>query len=229
MRQFYAYVHARPDGRIFYVGKGHGARSKNLVGRNMYHRNVVDKHGAENILVGEITCSSEEIAFELERGLIKCLKRAGVKLTNMTDGGEGTSGYQHTEKAKELCRIAASGKNNFFYGKKRPNHSTLLTGRKRPDHAERMRRYFAENISTFTMRGKKHSPETITKMKSHGGKVGARASTLFKGVAKPASQKAKMSEAATGHVWLHKDGKRTHCKEEKAVVLEKDGWKRGQK
>jgi len=109
---FYAYVHARPDttdsSGVFYVGKGVGSRYRPLPARNRHHGFVLDKHGVENILVGKFECSSEEIAFELERGLIKCLRRAGVSLTNMTDGGEGSSGYVMTQEAKDKLAIRAA-------------------------------------------------------------------------------------------------------------------------
>jgi len=99
---FYAYVHARPDttdsSGVFYVGKGRGKRFRALPARNRYHGFVLAKHGAENVLTSKIECSSDDIAFELERGLIKCLRRAGAELTNMTDGGDGTSGHVVTEE-----------------------------------------------------------------------------------------------------------------------------------
>jgi len=101
---YYAYVHARPDtsdaSGVFYVGKGMGGRSRPLPARNKHHGHVVVKHGAENILIGKLECSDEGVAFDLERGLIKCLQRMGVALTNQTDGGEGASGYSHSEEAK---------------------------------------------------------------------------------------------------------------------------------
>jgi hypothetical protein len=88
---YFAYVHAKPDTRdalgIFYVGKGKGIRDKDLSVRNRHHGFVLSKHGKENILVGKIECSSESSAFDLERGLIKCLRRMQVNLTNVTDGG----------------------------------------------------------------------------------------------------------------------------------------------
>ena len=87
----FAYMHCKPNGIPFYVGKGALRRAKNLSERNPYHQSVVSKYGKENILIGKMECSSEKIAFELEKGLIKCLKSSGVKLTNFTDGGEGTS------------------------------------------------------------------------------------------------------------------------------------------
>lgn len=84
----FAYVHCKPDGTVFYVGKGALRRVKNLRERNEYHRRVVAKYGKDNILIGMLECSSDAIALELERGIIKCLKRSGVRLTNCTDGGE---------------------------------------------------------------------------------------------------------------------------------------------
>lgn len=101
MNTFYAYVHARPDASIFYVGKGTGKRAYRLRGRSSYHQNVINKHGAENILIGKMECSSEEAAFELEKGLIKCLRRMGCELTNKTDGGDGVSGMVHTAETKQ--------------------------------------------------------------------------------------------------------------------------------
>lgn len=101
---FYAYVHARPDttdaSGVFYVGKGMGDRFNPLPVRNRYHGFVLGKHGAENILTGKLDCSSEAIAFDLERGLIKCLRRMGVNLTNMTDGGDGASGVIVSEETR---------------------------------------------------------------------------------------------------------------------------------
>lgn len=103
MQTFYAYVHARPgtitaDG-IFYVGKGTLERTVKLKRpHNPYHSCILTKRGIKNILVGKLECSTEEVAFELEKGLIKCLKRSGVKLANMSDGGEGNAGVMKGRK-----------------------------------------------------------------------------------------------------------------------------------
>lgn len=121
----FAYVHCRPDGSVFYVGKGTHKRMRLFAQRNKYHKNVVKKYGRDNILMGKLECSSNEIAFDLERGLIKCLKRMGANLTNMSDGGEGieagnlpwNTGKELTDEHKEKCRVANSGENNPFYGK----------------------------------------------------------------------------------------------------------------
>lgn len=107
----YAYIHARPgtveQHGIFYVGKGRKDRYKALPARNRFHGFVLDKHGAENILIGKIECSDPDTAFELEKGLIKCLKRSGVVLTNMTDGGDGPNGFVMPLEAREKIAIHA--------------------------------------------------------------------------------------------------------------------------
>lgn len=85
----FAYIHCKPDGTPFYVGKGALRRAKYLGERNYYHQAIVNKYGRENILVGMLPCSSNETAYELERGLIKRLRLMGVSLANFTAGGDG--------------------------------------------------------------------------------------------------------------------------------------------
>ena len=108
---FYAYVHARPNtadaSGVFYAGKGLERRARSVVRDNRYHTNIVAKYGKSNILVGKFECSSEDIAFELEKGLIKCLRRMGVTLANVTDGGEGNSGLKLSEEARRKVGEAA--------------------------------------------------------------------------------------------------------------------------
>ena len=88
----FGYIHCKPDGTPFYVGKGIARRANSTGNRNIHYNNTVAKYGKDNILKGKIPCSSEKIAFALEEGIIKCFKRMGVKLTNMTNGGDGGFG-----------------------------------------------------------------------------------------------------------------------------------------
>lgn len=101
MSQVCAYVHCKPNGEVFYVGKGKLARAKDILKgkRNKWYTRTIAKYGAESIGIGIMECSSEAIAFDLEKGIIKCLKAMGVKLTNMTDGGEGKSGCPNSPEA----------------------------------------------------------------------------------------------------------------------------------
>ncbi len=109
-----AYVHARPGTAnafgIFYVGKGSSKRARGLSvsQRSTWHGRVVQKYGASNILVGVFPCSTEAVAFDLERGLIKCLRRMGVSLVNATEGGEGASGAKRTEETRKKMSVAIS-------------------------------------------------------------------------------------------------------------------------
>ena len=97
---FYVYTHARPDGSVFYVGKGHGRRAWDLAPsrRSRHHRNIVNKHGLQAILVDVIPCETEAAAFTLEREMIARLKAEGVGVLNRTEGGEGCSGRPVTQR-----------------------------------------------------------------------------------------------------------------------------------
>lgn len=117
-KPFYVYVHRRAtDGRIFYVGKGKGDRIKSMSRSNPHWKNIANKHGFTYQIV--MRCNSEECAFSIEKALIKHYGRE--TLCNMTDGGEGVSGYAHTVESK----LKMSGP--------RPNTNQWLKGKKMPD------------------------------------------------------------------------------------------------
>ena len=101
----FAYIHCKPDGIPFYVGKGALRRANYLGERNSYHQAVVNKYGRANVLVGMLECSTSAIAYELEKGLIKCLRSSGIQLTNFTDGGDG--GLNPTPETRKKLSEAA--------------------------------------------------------------------------------------------------------------------------
>jgi hypothetical protein len=92
---FYTYAHYTPQGRLFYIGKGQGGRSHSFYGRNILWNEVVTKFGNPDV---EILASwdTEEEAFSHEVLLISCFRDMGYKLANLTDGGEGFSGFKRT-------------------------------------------------------------------------------------------------------------------------------------
>lgn len=107
---FYAYIHCKPDGTPFYVGKGNDARvSKKKRNHNRHHLSILNKYGEENVLVGKLECSTEGIAFDLERGLIKRLRKMGIDIVNLTDGGEGASGSVRSPETREKMSAAQRG------------------------------------------------------------------------------------------------------------------------
>ena len=118
---FYVYTHSKPDGTIFYVGKGKEKRCCVFGGRNSYHKNIVAKYGKENILVIKVLENLTEIeAHQEEIRLIAQLRRIGAKLANLTDGGDGMSGYVPSEYTRLLLSALNSGKNHPMFGKSRP-------------------------------------------------------------------------------------------------------------
>lgn len=108
---FYVYMHARPDGRVFYVGKGSKRRAYDMSTsrRSAHHINIIRKYGRDNIKVRLIPCMTEQEAFALER--VHIALRKG-ELINRTDGGEGCSGRKVSEKqAVGLSKGRMKGKN----------------------------------------------------------------------------------------------------------------------
>lgn len=146
---FYVYLHCRPDGTPFYVGKGRGRRAYNMqYRRNPHHLSIIAKHGAENIIVQIFYVDSEAEAFALECRKIAELRAAGVTLANQTDGGEGPSGRTVSEKtlaalrarkgskasAETRARVSAAGKGRIKSPEEREKLRQALIGRKRPLH-----------------------------------------------------------------------------------------------
>lgn len=100
-KQFYVYIHKKPDGTPFYIGKGHGRRAYNFYCRSEWHKNIVAKYGKKNILIEIINCVNESQAFDLEKIYIKQIRDSGIKLVNLTDGGEGHSGFKQNNQTKQ--------------------------------------------------------------------------------------------------------------------------------
>jgi hypothetical protein len=113
---FYTYTHAKPDGTIFYIGKGKGKRAYDLVTRNAYWKNIVKKYGTPTVQI-LAEWKTEEESFSHEVLLIECFRSMGYVLANMTSGGEGISGYKHTKESLKKMSEANLGIKNANYGK----------------------------------------------------------------------------------------------------------------
>lgn len=110
----YLYRHIRLDkNEPFYIGigsdeKGQYERAYSKESRTKYWHSIVTKAGYEiEIILDELTW---EEACQKETEFIKLHGRKDLKegtLINMTDGGEGTPGFKHSDITKEKCRIAA--------------------------------------------------------------------------------------------------------------------------
>jgi len=100
--EYYVYQHRSADtNQIFYVGKGKGKRFCDKNKRSRYWKYYVEKHGfIPEILVNNL---DEELSFLVEMEAIDVYRRRGINLVNLTDGGEGCSGYSmsHSEEQKK--------------------------------------------------------------------------------------------------------------------------------
>lgn len=108
------YRHRRKDNlEVFYVGIGKDVkRAYSSKNRNKYWRNIVSKHGYDIEVVQEGL--DYEIAKELEIFMIGEYGRSDLGkgcLCNMTDGGDGSVNFKHSEESKLLI-----SKNNSRVG-----------------------------------------------------------------------------------------------------------------
>ena len=132
-RIYYVYKHVRLDNNTcFYIGKGKEGRL-NVPNRNTIHDNICKKHGYK---AGRFKDKwNEEEAFKLEKDLINCYvsklgygiyikgyyvnKENDKFLTNMTWGGEGTSGMNaFANKTEEEMETIGKKMSESHKGKK---------------------------------------------------------------------------------------------------------------
>lgn len=108
-RSYYVYALFKLDGEPCYIGKGCGGRvfqhtKLAAKGRhaNPYLSRLIKKSGRELPAAIIRDGLSEDEAFIIERALILAIGRInnGGPLTNLTDGGEGVSGFRHTVETK---------------------------------------------------------------------------------------------------------------------------------
>jgi len=122
---FYVYILRRPDNTPFYIGKGYGLRilgheklAINNIGPNKHKNNLIRKILKSNDKINYDIIGffqNEKIAFLYEKELIDLYGRVNLKngiLVNLTDGGEGSSGYVPTTET-----IKKISENNAHYGK----------------------------------------------------------------------------------------------------------------
>lgn len=103
---YYVYLYLRKEGTPYYVGKGCGVRA-------------FRKGCSANIKIVAIHLTEHE-AFILEKTLIAIYGRKDIGtgiLRNMTDGGEGTSGWIPTSDNKRNISISkiGQGKNSIWW------------------------------------------------------------------------------------------------------------------
>lgn len=176
---FYVYQHIRLDeNNIFYVGKGKNFRHSETSNRNKYWHNIVNKSGFRYEIVFDKL--DEELALLVEMELIDKYRKLNYKLVNMTDGGEGVSGYKHTDETKKL--LGEMNKHRDITDETRKKLSLIWKGKKRKPFTE-------EHLKKISEAAKKQkrvcfSEETKQKISSSN-----------KGKKRTQEQREKISEA----------------------------------
>lgn len=131
-KQFYVYVHMRAsDDSVFYVGKGCKYRSTSKNGRSEYWHRIVDKHGLIVAIVKDQMTFEEANSYEIY--LIAKLRSEGCKLCNLTDGGEGRTGYVLKEETKLAISKANKGRKRTEEAKQKMRGNKNALGAKRSE------------------------------------------------------------------------------------------------
>lgn len=152
---FYTYLWLRDFGTPYYVGKGKGNRAY------IQHGHIVPPpQDSELIIIQEF--ETEEDAFFAEKFLIVVYGREGVGtgcLLNLTEGGEGASGYKQSEETRLKKSVSLKGKT---LGRKHKTETLakMREARKGRKLSEEHRKHLGESHAGF-----RHSESTKEKMR----------------------------------------------------------------
>lgn len=104
----------KTSGEIFYIGQGSLARSRCEHNRNAFWQRIVKRHGFYvQIFASGLT---REEAVQLETNLIAFYgKRPLGCLCNLSDGGQGASGYKWSDEARKRKSEATFASGNKFW------------------------------------------------------------------------------------------------------------------
>lgn len=188
MNDFYVYGHRRADNNeLFYVGKGRGRRANIKHGRSEYWTRIANKHGF--VVEFLATGLTEDESFKVEKELIA--RHEG--LCNLTDGGEGISGYKHSPEVREIISKRHKGRKQSL--DEIENRAKALRGKKRtPEQCMK---------NGSNMRGKKHTNETKEKMSAaHAGQFRSpeaieKVAAAHRGMKRTDDSRQRMSDASS--------------------------------
>lgn len=145
---------------------------------NNYLQNAWNKYGEENFSFEIIEQCSEEELRPKEIFYIEEYRKI-IEVYNLTNGGDGTKGYNHTEESKkkmsEYHKGKHEGENNNFYGKKHTKETKekiskvckgkpgTMTGRAHTEYSKKKMSKSRKGILTWN-KGIPHTEETKEKI-----------------------------------------------------------------
>jgi hypothetical protein len=100
----YTYAHHKPDGTIFYIGKGSGNRAYVTYNRTIFWKRIVEKYKGFVVSILAEWKTAEE-AYQHEKVLIDAFRGMGHKLANIANGGLGGFGIKKSQKEKNNLSI----------------------------------------------------------------------------------------------------------------------------
>jgi hypothetical protein len=194
---FYTYTYLRADGSPYYVGKGKGNRA--FVSR-VGHRPPRD---SSRIVVQFWSDEATALAYEVYFIDFWGRKNQGTGiLRNLTDGGDGISGYAHTaEHRKKVTETLKKLWKNPEYQRKQAM-SRRASWERDFDRKENLSKQFSGSRNPFF--GKIHTPEVLLlNSEAHKGlkasaETRAKLSVFQKGKSHSAEHNQRVSEALLG-------------------------------
>lgn len=210
---YYVYSYLREDLSPYYIGKG--TRGRAYASAN--HRIKAPKE-KERIYILKDNLTEDE-AYDLEKLYIKMFGRIDLGtgiLRNLSDGGEGPTGYKTTPEQRRKIALSRMGEKHPLYGvspseetreKQRQALQGRFVGEKNPMYGKKLSEEHKEYLRSLH--------KGVPKSEEHKRKI----AEANKGKVSSEETRRKISEANKGNkIWLGK----THTEETKRKISEKN-------
>jgi hypothetical protein len=201
--EFYVYLHRRLSSDApFYVGKGSGRRAQDCFSRNAHWKRIYAKDGGRTLeyIVRDV---DEEFALLVEAEVIDQYRRVGIKLANITSGGDGVTGMRHSEATKAKFRARVISKETRL----KMSEAQIAFGSRPFSESAKAAALAWHLANPSPFKGRSHSPETratmvaswaTRKLMPISQETRQKISIAVKGRPKSSETRAKLSAAKTG-------------------------------